>query len=76
MRGPFPHEIGIFLGYPLYDVDCFIHHKRCKYVGYWKVYSNLKNAKKQFNRYECAKRTMCYKIDQGCMLSELLNFSL
>ena len=76
MSDSFPHEIGIFLGYPLYDVNCFINHKKCKYVGYWKVYGNLKNAKKQFERYECAKRTMCHKIDKGCMLTELLNFSL
>ena len=38
----FPHEIGIFLGYPLGDVEGFIdnHGKNCKYCGIWKVYSD------------------------------------
>lgn len=38
----FPHEIGLFLGYPLEDVLGFIKHggKNCKHCGIWKVYSN------------------------------------
>ncbi len=34
-----PHEIGIFLGYPLADVKSFIKHngKNSLYTGYWKV---------------------------------------
>ena len=34
----FPHEIGIFLGYPLEDVIGFIDHKGqdCKLCGMWK----------------------------------------
>ncbi|MHB8065530.1 MAG: DUF3793 family protein, partial [Ruminiclostridium sp.] len=42
----FPHEIGLFLGYPLCDVKAFIENKgkNCKYVGCWKVYSDECNA--------------------------------
>lgn len=50
----FPHEIGIFLGYPLDDVIAFINHKgkNSKCSGFWKVYSNEWEALKQFKRYE------------------------
>ncbi|MBQ1334011.1 MAG: DUF3793 family protein [Clostridia bacterium] len=48
----FPHEIGIFLGYPLADVVGFIANdgKNCKYCGYWKVYCNVCEARKLFER--------------------------
>ncbi len=40
----FPHEIGIFLGYPPEDVRGFIENsaKKCKCNGCWKVYGNEK----------------------------------
>lgn len=48
----FPHEIGIFLGYPLEDVQGFILHKGkdCKLCGLWKVYSNVSEADKLFQK--------------------------
>lgn len=40
-RNEFPHEIGIFLDYPLDDVLGFINqNSECLYCGYWKVYKN------------------------------------
>lgn len=38
----FPHEIGLFLGYPLGDVIGFIenHGQNCLCSGVWKVYTN------------------------------------
>ena len=49
----FPHEIGVFLGYPLEDVIGFIENRgeNYMYCGHWKVYSNLKKAIKKFNTY-------------------------
>ena len=46
----FPHEIGLFLGYPPEDVRGFILHKGncCKYSGCWKVYGNEEKAVKEF----------------------------
>ena len=40
--GTFPHEIGLFLGYPPEDVAGFMTHqgKHCKCVGCWKVYGD------------------------------------
>ncbi len=52
--GEFPHEIGIFLGYPLPDVKGFIEHRGrdCKLCGIWKVYGDEKAAGTLFARYE------------------------
>lgn len=53
----FPHEIGVFLGYPLEDVKGFIENEGKKYltIGYWKVYSNLAGARMVFKEYDRAK---------------------
>lgn len=53
----FPHEIGIFLGYPLEDVRRFIENsgKGFLFSGYWKVYCNPMEAKMIFNQYDQAK---------------------
>ena len=50
----FPHEIGIFLGYPLEDVEGFIRNggRNCKCVGCWKVYGDAQEAQKKFARYK------------------------
>lgn len=50
----FPHEIGLFLGYPVDDVKGFIEHKgqNFKCTGYWKVYCNECEAQKTFAQYK------------------------
>ena len=50
----FPHEIGLFLGYPAEDVSGFIRHgARCaKCVGTWKVYGDEESARKKFALYQ------------------------
>lgn len=42
----FPHEVGIFLGYPVDDVIDFIKNpsKGYKLVGTWKVYNDVDSA--------------------------------
>ncbi|MBR2294896.1 MAG: DUF3793 family protein [Clostridiales bacterium] len=49
----FPHEIGLFLGYPPSDVQGFIRSPNEGYLmtGYWKVYSNEKEARATFLRF-------------------------
>ena len=49
----FPHEIGLFLGYPPEDVAGFIAHgaSGCKCCGCWKVYGDEKKAEALFARY-------------------------
>lgn len=50
----FPHEIGLFLGYPPEDVRGFIENKakRYKCCGCWKVYGDVKNAQRLFAKYK------------------------
>ncbi len=57
----FPHEIGLFLGYPAVDVYGFMeNHARCaKCVGTWKVYGDVEEAERKFRMYQ--KCTRCYQ---------------
>lgn len=50
----FPHEIGVFLGYPLGDVIGFIENagRSSKCSGCWKVYCNECEAVKTFAKYK------------------------
>ena len=52
--GEFPHEVGLFLGYPPEDVCGFIENRACgqKCVGCWKVYGDEDTAKKTFALYK------------------------
>lgn len=53
----FPHEIGVFLGYPLEDVEAFIENggKNAKCTGFWQVYCNEEEALRRFSQYKkCA----------------------
>lgn len=59
----FPHEIGLFLGYPPEDVKGFIENgaRDAKCVGTWKVYGDEEQAKKKFEQY-----TKCSKVYAEC----------
>ena len=50
----FPHEIGLFLGYPPEDVNGFIINRGggYKWVGNWKVYGDEEAAKKTCEKYK------------------------
>ncbi len=69
----FPHEIGLFLGYPPEDVRGFITHraKEFCYAGCWKVYGDPEKAKRRFSRFkECTTRC-CRDFANGKALEEL-----
>ena len=57
----FPHEIGLFLGYPLEDVKGFIQNKGQGYAccGLWKSYGDPRAARRYFDR--CRACTAAYK---------------
>lgn len=59
-RAEFPHEIGLFLGYPPEDVDGFIVNggKNPLYTGYWKVYQNAQEKIRLFQQFDAAKEKM------------------
>ncbi len=72
--GSFPHEIGLFLGYPPVDVKGFMEDTRkgVKCVGYWKVYGDKEKAEKTFSCYR--KCTEVYKkcLSGGRCLSQMI----
>ena len=53
-REDFPHEIGLFLGYPPEDVQGFIENRAggFKFTGYWKVYGDEDKARQLFAKYK------------------------
>jgi hypothetical protein len=55
-RSRMPHEIGLFLGYPLEDVKGFIENsgRGSKISGYWKVYGDENYARRKFGEYRKA----------------------
>ena len=63
-EGDFPHEIGVFLGYPLADVIGFIQNRGKNFTacGYWKVYTDPTAAQAEFDRYKKCERiyARCY----------------
>ena len=58
----FPHEVGLFLGYPLEDVVGFESKKAegFKYSGIWKVYGDKESAIRRMNLYKSCTET-CMK---------------
>ena len=54
----FPHEIGIFLGYPPDDVRRFMEcpMSECIMSGYWKVYGDVCKARSAVRRFRRAER--------------------
>ncbi len=68
----FPHEIGLFLGYPLMDVIGFMKKKKCLFSGLWKVYGNVEETKQLFEAYDnCTKSYEC-ALAQGKTLQDLI----
>lgn len=53
-----PHEVGIFIGYPLEDVVGFIENqgKNCLHCGYWKVYANADEKIERFKAYDNSRK--------------------
>ncbi len=69
----FPHEVGIFLGYPLEDVKGYIQHKGkdCLCTGYWKVYQNEEKARETFALYNKARDMALDLVNRGLGLGSL-----
>lgn len=74
-QAEFPHEIGLFLGYPPEDVRGFLEHKACKCTGVWKVYSNEDDAKKKFAQYETCTKLYYEQWSKGTSIERLAVFS-
>ena len=72
-EGDFPHEIGLFLGYPPEDVRGFIQRGACgcKCAGCWKVYGDEAAARAQFARFERCTRDCCARYAAGVPIERL-----
>ena len=71
--GEFPHEIGIFLGYPVEDVRGFIANegRNFKACGAWKVYGDGERAAGLFESYRRCTEYFCAMIERGARIVQL-----
>lgn len=71
--GEFPHEIGVFLGYPLGDVKGFIQNcgQNCMCSGFWKVYENHQETSKLFEKFRHCKRVYARLFQKGKSVMQL-----
>lgn len=69
----FPHEIGVFLGYPLGDVIGFIENagQNCKCAGCWKVYCDECKARETFARFHRCRRSYQRMFSLGKTIKQL-----
>lgn len=72
--GEFPHEIGVFLDYPLADVKGFIENRGGAYkaCGLWKVYGDKDGTLALFERYKRCTEYFCKKLEAGWGMTQLL----
>ena len=72
-EGVFPHEIGLFLGYPPEDVTGFVRHRgqNFKFCGHWKVYSNEQKARRIFECYDRCRCAVCNRLAEGMSIPQM-----
>ena len=70
----YPHEIGVFLGYPLEDVEGFIRHRGRDFTccGYWKVDGDAAAAQRRFGCYRRCTRICLERLRRGTALTKLI----
>lgn len=70
----FPHEIGVFLGYPLNDVKMFIktNGNHCVLCGDWKVYQDEETARCLFCKYKHCREIYVKLYMAGRRFSDML----
>ncbi|MCC8182167.1 MAG: DUF3793 family protein [Clostridiales bacterium] len=73
----FPHEVGLFLGYPPEDVAGFVEHqgREWKSLGLWKVYSDVERAENLFSLYDRCRRAVRRQVAQGVSVLEMFGGS-
>ncbi len=70
----FPHEIGLFLGYPLEDVQGFVEHQGQNYTcrGMWKVYGDPAAAQRRFSSYRSCTEDYRRRFAAGTPIAKLI----
>ena len=74
LANSFPHEIGLFLGYPYEDVMGFIENNGKNYLcsGYFKVYKNKQAKLKLFEMYNKVRTEYKAIVDKNIELKNIL----
>lgn len=69
----FPHEVGVFLGYPVEDVIGFIENRGDNYLvcGCWKAYSHAGDARACFCRYKQCTAELTRRFQEGARIEEI-----
>ena len=70
----FPHEIGIFLEYPLMDVKGFLENNGKNFVfsGYWKVYHDVQGAARRFEQYDRERDDAIKEVISGKTIKDII----
>lgn len=73
----FPHEVGVFLDYPLEDVIGFIENSGAnyKFCGCHKVYGDEVRAARTFSNYAKCRNFLCSKLNMGSDIYQALKIS-
>ena len=73
LESGFPHEIGLFLGYPPADVAGFLKNdgKDCKLCGFWKVYDDVDGAVRQFVAFRRCRDALFSRVTGGIPLAQV-----
>ena len=78
LKQDFPHELGLFLGYPIEDVEGFIKEngKNYLYSGYWKVYKDTELKIRLFKNYEKVQTEIVRLLYEGLDIVDIItNYS-
>ena len=78
LKRDFPHELGLFLGYPIEDVEGFIKEngKNYLYSGYWKVYKDAELKIRLFKNYERVQTEIVRLLYEGLDIMDIItNYS-
>ena len=72
--GPFPHELGVLLEYPVEDVKGYIVNQGQNSLisRYWKVYHNRQEAERIFHLYDEAREMAMREIVAGSSLCQVV----
>lgn len=71
----YSHEVGLFLGYPLEDVEAYSRDrdKNCLCRGYWSVYKNIEEKLITFERYRQINEQLAEELSRIAAKDYLLN---
>lgn len=72
----FPHEMGLFLGYPVEDVRGFTENDGKNFLcsGYWKVYDKPEEKQQLFDKFEAARGRVLKWLAKGVSLGVVFNY--